>query len=289
MIVRSEFRDLDTPTGPMRTYVYTPTHPTVAKKYPGLLLYSEIFQQTAPIARLCVQLASHGHVVMAPEIYHEHEPPGTVLAYDDVGKDKGNRYKHATKLSTFDNDARAVVRALRAHPACSGRIGTVGFCIGGHLAVRAALLPEILACASFFPTDLHSGTLGEGKKADTLARVREIKGGRLHLATDDGSIGYKGSVLDLLKREVEEGEQTPLTAEIFTCGPHGLLHEVADFARARGIRCEASLEGPMACAVGACRGCPVPLRAADGNGRYPAMCVEGPVMDATIVDWARLP
>ncbi len=176
MIVRSQFRDLDTPTGPMRTHVYTPTHPTVAKKYPGLLLYPEIFQQTAPIARLCVQLASHGYVVMAPEIYHEHEPLGTVLAYDDVGKDKGNRYKHATKLSTFDNDAKAVVGALRAHPACSGRIGTVGFCIGGHLAVRAALRPDILACASFFPTDLHSGTLGEGKNADTLARVREIKG-----------------------------------------------------------------------------------------------------------------
>jgi dihydroorotate dehydrogenase electron transfer subunit len=109
-----------------------------------------------------------------------------------------------------------------------------------------------------------------------LYGVREIKGGRLH-------------VLDLLKREVEEGEHTPLTAEIFTCGPHGLLHEVADFARARGIRCEASLEGPMACAVGACRGCPVPLRAGGGDGHYPAMCVEGPVMDATIVDWARLP
>jgi carboxymethylenebutenolidase len=160
MIVRSEFRDLDTPTGPMRTHVYTPVHPTVARKYPGLLLYSEIFQQTAPIARLCVQLASHGYVVMSPEIYHEHEPLGTVLGYDDAGKDKGNRYKHATKLSTFDADAKVVVRALREHPACSGRIGTVGFCIGGHLAVRAAR--DILACASFFPTDLHTG-MGEGR------------------------------------------------------------------------------------------------------------------------------
>lgn len=175
MIVRSEFRDLDTPTGPMRTHVYTPVHPTIARKYPGLLLYSEIFQQTAPIARLCVQLASHGYVVMSPEIYHDHEPPGTVLGYDDAGRDKGNRYKHATKLSSFDEGARAVVAELRAHPACNGRIGTVGFCIGGHLAVRAALLPDILACASFFPTDLHTKALGEGKKADTLARIRETK------------------------------------------------------------------------------------------------------------------
>jgi dihydroorotate dehydrogenase electron transfer subunit len=137
-----------------------------------------------------------------------------------------------------------------------------------------------------------------------LYGVREVRGGRLHLATDDGSVGFHGSVFELLKREWSEGGHTPLSAEIFTCGPHGLLHEIADFARATGARCEASLEGPMACAVGACRGCPVPLLpgaengaahvgngAAGGvpGGRYPAMCTEGPVMDATIVDWERLP
>jgi dihydroorotate dehydrogenase electron transfer subunit len=129
---------------------------------------------------------------------------------------------------------------------------------------------------------------GARSKAD-LYGVREIRGGRLHLATDDGSVGYEGSVLDLLEREWGQGKHTPLTAEVFTCGPHGLLHEVAEFARKHGIRCEASLEGPMACAVGACRGCPVPLSPESDGGRYPAMCVEGPVMDATIVDWQRLP
>jgi carboxymethylenebutenolidase len=176
MIVRSEYRDLDTPTGAMRTYVYTPVPPAGTRKYPGLLLYPEIFQQTPPIARLSVQLAGHGYVVMAPEIYHEHEPLGTVLGYDDVGKEKGNAYKHATKLSTFDADAKAVIQALSAHPACSGRIGTVGFCIGGHLAFRAALQPEVLACASFYPTDLHTRALGAGKNADTLDRSAEMKG-----------------------------------------------------------------------------------------------------------------
>lgn len=175
MIVRSEFRDLDTPTGPMRTYVYTPAGPS-SRRYPGLLLYPEIFQQTGPIIRLSTQFASHGYVVMAPEIYHDHEPPGTVLPYDDVGRDKGNAYKHKTKLSSFDDGAKVVIRALQEHPLCSGRLGTVGFCIGGHLAFRAALQPEILAACSFYPTDLHTGALGEGKNADTLARVREIKG-----------------------------------------------------------------------------------------------------------------
>ncbi|MGE5175838.1 MAG: dihydroorotate dehydrogenase electron transfer subunit [Hyphomicrobiales bacterium] len=127
------------------------------------------------------------------------------------------------------------------------------------------------------------------RSKNELYGVREIKGGRVHLATDDGSVGYHGSVLDLLAREWAEEGHTPARAEIFTCGPHGLLHGIADFARERGIRCEASLEGPMACAVGACRGCPVPLRDGTPASRYPAMCVEGPVMDATIVDWERLP
>jgi carboxymethylenebutenolidase len=176
MLVKSETRDLETPTGTMRSYVYAPAGPGPSRRHPGLVLYPEIFQQTAPIARLCVQFASHGYVVMAPEIFHEHEPPGTVLGYDDVGRDKGNAYKKATPLSTFDADARVLLAALAAHPSCNGRLGVVGFCIGGHLAFRAALQPEVLACASFYPTDLHTGALGKGGNADTLARARELRG-----------------------------------------------------------------------------------------------------------------
>jgi len=173
MLVTTSYADLPTPTTPMRVHTYAPVGDG---RYPGLLLYPEIFQQTGPIARLSVQFASHGYVVMAPEIYHDHEPPGTILGYDDAGKEKGNAYKKSTKLSTFDDDARVVIDALRNHPQCNGVLGTVGFCIGGHLAVRAALQPEIAACCAFYPTDLHSGTIGEGGNADTLARVNEIRG-----------------------------------------------------------------------------------------------------------------
>src|SRR5260370_21657764 len=107
---------------------------------------------------------------MAPEVFHEHGAPGTVLGYDDAGKEKGNAFKKWTKLSAFDDDARIVIDALRDHPRFNGRLGVAGFCIGGHLAVRAALQPEIEACCAFYPTDLHSGTIGEGGNADTLAR-----------------------------------------------------------------------------------------------------------------------
>jgi carboxymethylenebutenolidase len=174
MIVQYEHRDLTTPTGTMRTHIYTPAD--AGHAVPGLLLYSEIFQLTAPIARLATQFAGHGFVVMAPEIYHQHEPPGTVLGYDDEGKNRGNLYKKTTKLSTFDSDAESVVAALKEHPRCNGRLGAVGFCIGGHLAFRAALRRDIAATCAFYPTDLHSGTLGEGERADTLSRAAEIEG-----------------------------------------------------------------------------------------------------------------
>lgn len=49
----------------------------------------------------------------------------------------------------------------------------MGFCVGGHLAFRAALHREVRAASRFYPTDLPTGTLGEGKTADTLARVGE--------------------------------------------------------------------------------------------------------------------
>lgn len=194
MIVTSSFADLQTPTGPMRTYIHAPVAKVPpGQRFPGLVLYSEIFQQTEPVRRLAVQFASNGYVVMVPEVYHEHEPAGTVLGYDDVGKDKGNAYKAKTKLSTFDNDAKVVLKALTQHPLCNGRLGAVGICLGGHLAFRAAFNPEVLACCCFYPTDLQGGTLGEGGKADSLARARDIRG-ELFMAwgRQDPHIPYDG-------------------------------------------------------------------------------------------------
>ncbi|HVS32547.1 MAG TPA: dienelactone hydrolase family protein [Thermoanaerobaculia bacterium] len=173
MLVERTFTDLSTPTGVMRTHVFAPRG---SRRDPGLILYSEIFQVTEPIARLSFQFASHGFVVMTPEIYHQHEPPGTILGYDAAGKDRGNALKHQTRLKTFDDDAAAVVEALERHPLCNGGIGSVGFCIGGHLAFRAALHPRVAAAACFYPTDLQAGTLGEEKKADSLARAGDIGG-----------------------------------------------------------------------------------------------------------------
>ena len=152
IVVDTEFVDLATPTGPMRTHVVRPAAPG---KYPGILLFSEIFQVTAPIHRTAVQLAGHGYVVAVPEVYHEYEPAGTVLKYDQEGSDRGNILKTTKSVQAYDDDARAVLSHLASREDCTGRIGVMGICMGGHLAFRAAMNSEVHGAVCFYATDIH--------------------------------------------------------------------------------------------------------------------------------------
>jgi carboxymethylenebutenolidase len=93
---------------PCRTYVAAPKPTSANAKYPGIALYSEIFQLTGPICRTANRLAGHGFVVAAPEIYHRSCPPGLVIAYDDPGRMYGNYLAHTTPVAHFDATAAAV-------------------------------------------------------------------------------------------------------------------------------------------------------------------------------------
>lgn len=174
IITADEYTDLATPFGSMRTHVLRPVAPG---RYPGVVFFSEIFQVTGPIRRTAAWLAGHGYVVAVPEIFHELEAePGTVLAYDQAGADRGNAHKTAKRLESYDADARAALDFLAAHERCSGALGAIGICIGGHLAFRAALHPDVRAAACLYATDIHKRSLGHGCNDDTLARVGEIAG-----------------------------------------------------------------------------------------------------------------
>ena len=111
-----------------------------------------------------------------PEIYHEFEPAGTVLAYDQAGADRGNALKTTKELAAYDADARAVLAFLQAHPQCTGHLGAMGICIGGHLSFRAAMSPDVAAAVCFYATDIHKRGLGRGLHDDSLDRIPEIKG-----------------------------------------------------------------------------------------------------------------
>ncbi|MDQ3624680.1 MAG: dienelactone hydrolase family protein [Verrucomicrobiota bacterium] len=179
-IIDHESADLSTPGGPMRTFI---SRPAAEGKYPGIILFSEIFQVTGPIRRTAALLAGHGFLVAAPEIFHEFEPAGGVLPYDAAGADRGNWCKVNKPLQAYDDDARAVIDFLGAHPRCTGKLGSMGICIGGHLNFRCCLNPGILAGVSLYATDIHKlenhpRGLGPGMADDSLARARggEIQG-----------------------------------------------------------------------------------------------------------------
>ncbi|MFC1692220.1 dihydroorotate dehydrogenase electron transfer subunit [Candidatus Latescibacterota bacterium] len=96
-------------------------------------------------------------------------------------------------------------------------------------------------------------------------------------ATEDGDSGFHGMVSELLEKNIE----TVKPAAIYSCGPNAMLKEISGLAERTGIPCQVSLEERMACGIGVCLGCAVPLK----GGHMVRSCVDGPVFDASEVVW----
>lgn len=94
------------------------------------------------------------------------------------------------------------------------------------------------------------------------------------VATDDGSEGYKGNVIDLFKIKIGE---IPGVKRIFACGPTPMLKALTDWVNLVGLDTQISLECAMACGFGICQGCPVEVT--DKSG-YKLVCKDGPVFNA---------
>jgi carboxymethylenebutenolidase len=145
------------------------------ERRPGVVLYTDIFQLTESTLRTARRLAAAGFVVCVPEIYPHGDLAGVALEFDDAGKQAGQAGAAATTTAQFDADRVAVLDFLEQRPDV-GELIAVGFCIGGHLAFRAALDPRVAATVCFYPTGLHDGALGADADAGSLARAGEIRG-----------------------------------------------------------------------------------------------------------------
>jgi dihydroorotate dehydrogenase electron transfer subunit len=122
-----------------------------------------------------------------------------------------------------------------------------------------------------------------GKTAEDILCAADFKAVRaaLHVATEDGSLGTRGLVTDLLQPFLAvQGAQG---TQVYACGPPGMLEAVGRLAEAMGMSCQLSLEANMACGFGACMGCAVPIRGPEP--RYKLCCTEGPVFEASEVAW----
>ncbi len=118
--------------------------------------------------------------------------------------------------------------------------------------------------------------LGGRTAADILcAPVFESLGMEAETATEDGSLGRKGLVTELLAQALTPGASA---FTVFSCGPEGMLKAVAGMCRRSGAACQLSLEAAMACGMGACLGCATPR----SGGGYLHVCTDGPVVSASL-------
>ncbi|CAN8104044.1 unnamed protein product [Discula destructiva] len=173
MLIKESHADVTTTVNgvesSMRIFLFHPTIPQYPNaRFPGVLLFSEIYQVTGPVARFARQIAGQGYIVAAPSSYHDFTSP-EALAYDVPGTDQGNEWKVKKTLESYDADSYKTVDYLLSLPTCTGLIGATGMCLGGHLALRAALDPRITATVCYFATDVHSRTLGPYTEANTSA------------------------------------------------------------------------------------------------------------------------
>ena len=125
--------------------------------------------------------------------------------------------------------------------------------------------------------------LGAGS-SDRLFGALEAKrmSSSLTVTTDDGSAGTKGNVSDVLPRLLERtGSQA-----LYACGPMGMLRAVAELAESRDIPSQVAVEESMACGIGVCMTCVLPVVGSDGVTRMVRSCVEGPVFLGDRVRWA---
>jgi dihydroorotate dehydrogenase electron transfer subunit len=112
------------------------------------------------------------------------------------------------------------------------------------------------------------------RTADLAAGIEDFRaaGATVHLASDDGTLGFRGFVTQLL-----ESHEPP--QHLVGCGPEAMLRALAQLADRWSVPCHLSLETPMACGVGICFSCVTRVRTAEGWD-YRRVCVEGPIFDA---------
>ncbi len=197
--------------------------PAGAGRWPGVLLFMEVFGINPHIRSVADRIAAEGYVVLAPDLFHR-TGPGIELGYDQASLQKGVELMVRAKASEIVADVRAAHAALVSRADVGGRgIGAIGFCFGGHVAYLSACELPIAATASFYGGGVAAGAPGNEKPA-TLERTGQIKGRLLCL------FGAKDAYIP--KAEVDTIRQTLERA--------GIRHDVVVYPEVgHGFFCDA--------------------------------------------------
>jgi carboxymethylenebutenolidase len=195
--------------------------PADATPRPGVIVYMEIFGVNAHIRAVAERVAREGYVALAPDFFHRTHP-GIELGYDEAGMATGMKGLMALDADDMIADARAAVAFLRKQPGCTGKIGAMGFCIGGHMTYLTACETDVAAAASFYGGGI-AAPRGPGGKPSTLGRTPKIQGKILCL------MGAKDG---LIPKEQVDAMRAALKSA-------GTRHEVIVYDADHGFFCDA--------------------------------------------------
>ena len=157
--------------------------------------------------------------------------------------------------------------------------------------VRALLVGGGYGSAPLFPlADLlrqKNSRVEMAVGASTAERVfAPVEGKRsvhsLAIATEDGTLGSKGRVTDLFDNSLANIDI------VYACGPMGMLKALSTMGDAAGVTVQCAVEESMACGIGFCMTCVLPVRDKDGTLKMLRSCVEGPIFDGAAVDWGGI-
>jgi carboxymethylenebutenolidase len=143
--VSSQWIDVDGPDGRFSGYAALPP----SGRGPGLLLLQEIFGVNEHIRCVADQYALDGFVVLAPDLFWR-EGHCIALGYEGADRERANALKNALEPEQTWRDLEASLHTLRARPEVSGRVGALGYCLGGRLAFNAAASLGIDAAVAYY-------------------------------------------------------------------------------------------------------------------------------------------
>jgi carboxymethylenebutenolidase len=195
--------------------------PADATPRPGVIVYMEIFGVNAHIRDVADRVAREGYVALAPDFFHRTHP-GIELGYDEAGMGTGMKGLMALDADQMIADAQAALAFLRKQPNVTGKVGAMGFCIGGHMTYLTACETDVAAAASFYGGGI-AAPKGPGGKPSTLGRTPKISGKILCL------MGAKDSLIPMA--QVDAMREALKSA--------GKRHEVIVYDADHGFFCDA--------------------------------------------------